>query len=156
MPSTVKNFIEYSGISELLPNIPTAFKEINVQESVHIPNAKANIEQIAKIIADVVITNTVVITTPVVTSLEGQVLTGWKVVIEGELRETIEYISDELTQPVHAVHFNVPFGSCIILPQSFNCGTKVTVNAYIEDIFIEKLDNRSFFKNICLLLVAEF
>lgn len=154
MASTVKNLIEILGIADSLPENPTVFKQFTIQETLTLPEAKPDIEQIVKVIAQVVINNTRVIRTPVGTSLEGQVLSGYKLVVEGEVRQKIEYVADECTQSVHAAHFDVPFSTFIVLPVGFTIGTPITVTPYIEDIYIEALDKRTIFKNIILLLDA--
>lgn len=154
MASTVKNLIEISGLADNLPQHPTVFKQFTVQETLVLPEAKPDIEQIVKVIAQVVITSTRVIKTPVGTSLEGQHLSGYKLIIEGEIMQKIEYVADECTQSVHATHFNVPFSTFIVLPPRFAIGTPVMVTPYIEDMYVEMLDKRTIFKNVILLLDA--
>lgn len=155
MSSYVSNLIEYSGIADNLPVNPNAFKQLSVQETVHLPHAKPDIEQIVKVIAEVVITSTRVIITPQATSLEGQILTGYKLIVEGEMRQKIEYVADEPSQPVHAAHFNVPFSTFIVLPSDFVLGTPLVVTGYIEDIFAQQVSKRCIFKNITVLITAE-
>lgn len=156
MNSMVKNLIEYSGLADTLPENPTAFKQFSVQETLCLPDAKPDIEQIVKVVAQVVITSTKVIRTPVGESLEGQILTGYKLIVEGEIRQKIEYVADEPTQSVHAAHFNMPFSTFIVLPGTFSIGTPIIVTGYIEDIFAEMIDKRCIFKNVTLLLDASF
>ncbi|MFD3156305.1 DUF3794 domain-containing protein [Haloimpatiens sp. FM7330] len=156
MASVVREFIEYSGLADYMPNNPVSFKQISIQENLSIPVTKPDMEQIVKVMCEVYITNTRVIKTPKATSLEGQKLTGWKVIIEGEIKQKIEYSAHEPTQSLHAVHFNVPFSSFIILPEDFVVGTPISVQGYIEDIFVKKIDKTHIFKNISILLNAEF
>lgn len=155
MGSFVSNLIEYSGIADNLPVNPTAFKQFSVQETMCLPAAKPDIEQIIKVMAEVVITSTRVIKTPKATSLEGQILTGYKLIVEGEVRQKVEYVADEPTQSVHAAHFNMPFSTFIILPEDFEIGTPLVVTGYIEDIFAQQIDKRCIFKNITVLVTAE-
>lgn len=160
MAHYVSNLIEYAGIADVLPTAPTAFKQFTVQENVCLPEAKPDIEQITRVMADIVIIHTKVIKTPgtcdaPVTSLEGQTLTGWKLIVEGEVRQKVEYVADEPTQSVHAAHFNVPFSTFIVLPCNFVPGTPVVVTPYIEDIFAKQIGKRCIFKNITILVTAE-
>lgn len=155
MANLVSNLIEYAGIADNLPEAPEAFKQFNVQETVCLPAAKPDIEQIVKVMAEVVITSTRVIKTPVATSLEGQILTGYKLVVEGEVMQKIEYVADEPTQSVHAAHFNVPFSTFIVLPSDYVMGTPLVVTGYIEDIYAKQIDKRCIFKNITVLVTAE-
>lgn len=156
MASIVKGLIEYSGIveSSQLPTHMTAFKQFTVQENLTIPDAKPDIEQIVRVMAEASITSTKIIKTPTGTSLEGQNLTGWKLIVEGILHQKIEYVADEPTQSVHAAHFKIPFSTFIVLPCSITTDMLATVVPYIEDIYAKQLDKRHIFKNITLLLDA--
>lgn len=161
MASIVKNLIEYAGIvdSSQLPYLdPTesAFKQFTVEENLTIPQAKPDIEQIIRVMAESIISSTRVVKTPKGASLDGHVLTGWKVIIEGYVNQKIEYVADEPTQSVHVAHFKIPFNTFIVLPPSpdFSKDIVVTVMPYIEDIFARQLDKRHILKNITLLLHA--
>jgi hypothetical protein len=156
MASRVFGLIEVSGLADELPVNPVNFKQLSVQETLYIPAAKPDVEQIVSVSAEVVIKCTNVITTPVGTSEEGQILTGKKLIIEGIISQKVEYVADEPTQSVHAAHFNMPFSAFIVLPATFQKGTPVEVKGYIEDIFIELLDKRTIFKNVTILLDARF
>lgn len=157
MASIIKNLIEYSGLAEELPHLenPSNFKQFILQENLILPEAKPDIEQIVKVVAEVTITNTRVIKTPKATSLEGQRLTGFKLIVEGELKQKIEYVANVPSQAVHAAHFNIPFSNFIVLPENFKIGTPITVTGYIEDIFTELFDKRTIFKSTTILLIAE-
>lgn len=158
MGTTVfRNLIEYEGVStkDCMPQDVTTFKQFNVEETVYIPCRKPEIEQILKVIAKVEITSAKVIKTPKATSLEGQILTGWKLIVEGNLNQKIQYVADLPEQPVHAAHFNVPFSTFIVLPEDFTIGTPLLVDGFIEDIYVEQLGKKCIFKNITLLITAE-
>lgn len=157
MTSIVKNLIEYAGLADSLPCLqtPACFKQFSVAETVCLPHAKPDIEQIVKVIAEVIVTDKHVIKTPVARSAEGQVLTGFKLIVEGIVRQKVEYVADCPEQAVHAAHFEIPFSTFIILPCNFVMGTPVTVTSYIEDIFAQQAGKRCIFKNITILLVAE-
>lgn len=159
MASVVNNFIEYAGLADNLPQNPTTFKQFTVQENLEIPCAKPDIEQIIRVMGHVKITSTRVIRTPgsaaqPVKSLEGQILTGWKLIVEGELIQKIEYVADEPTQSVHAAHFSVPFSTFIVLPANYALGTPVHVTPYIEDIYAQQIGKRCIFKNVTIFLNA--
>jgi uncharacterized repeat protein (TIGR01451 family) len=135
---------------------PTSFKQLSVDENVRLPIQKPDIEQILNTLVDVVITDTKVIETIKGTSIEGQILTGFKLIIEGKINQKIEYVADEPTQSVHAAHFVKPFSSFIILPEEYILGTPVGVEAFVEDVFTEQLDKRTVFKNVTFRLLASF
>lgn len=152
MASIVKGLIEYSGIADLFPVDPKCFKQLTVQENLIIPSVKPDVEQIVRVIAEVLITHTRVIKTPISTSKEGQILTGWKLIVEGELAQKVEYVADEPTQSVHAAHFKVPFSTYVVLPQNFNDCCTINVVPYIEDIYVQQIDKRTLFKNVVLFI----
>lgn len=156
MSDLVRNLIQYVGISDHIPENSTVFKQLNVEETFCLPVEKPDIEQIVKVVAQLQVTSTKVIKTPKGTSLEGHVLTGWKLVIEGFVNQKIQYVADEPTQSVHAAHARIPFSTFIVLPGNFIPGTPITVNGYIEDIFAMQTDRRCIFKNITILLTADF
>jgi len=154
MASIMKGLIEYSGIADIFPKQPIRFKQLTVQEDLVIPDAKPDVEQITKVIAEVEITDTRLVRTPKGVSWEGQELTGWKLIIEGELLQKVEYVADEPTQSVHAAHFRVPFSTYIVLSENHTCDKIVNVVPYIEDIYVQQIDNRRLFKNVVLFLDA--
>lgn len=153
----VKNLIEYDGIADILPEYPNkygAFKEFSIEETLEIPSVKPDIEQILKISVAVIIKCTKIIETPQGISLEGQIITGRKLIVKGRLNQIVEYVADEVTQPVHAAHFSIPFCTFIVIPEDYE-EDSVYVSSYIEDIFIEQIDKRNIYKNITMILDAE-
>jgi len=156
MSEIVKNLIQYIGISDDIPENSDVFKQLYVENTFCLPHAKPDIEQIIKVLGELVIKNKKVIKTPKGTSMEGQLLTGLKMVIEGVVKLKIQYVADEPEQPVHGAHVNIPFSTYIVLPEDFILGTPVSVYGYIEDIFSQQVSNRCIFNNITILLTAEF
>lgn len=156
MATIVKNLIEISGLADSLPQNPTIFKQLTLQETGGIPDAKPDVEKLIKGFTHIEITYTKVIRTPVGKSLEGQVLTGYKLLVQGESIQKIEYVADESAQSIHTAYFNVPFSTFIVLPSNFIMGTPVTVTPYIENIYLEMTDKRILSGSIILLLDATF
>ncbi|MBW4829587.1 MAG: hypothetical protein KZY61_09385, partial [Clostridiaceae bacterium] len=72
---------------------PTGFKQLSKEEYVKISAQKPDAEEILNTLVDIEIINTKVIKTPVSTSLEGQKLTGFKLIVEGMLNQKVEYIA---------------------------------------------------------------
>lgn len=155
MPDVVRNLIQYIGISDTIPIDTTVFKQLNIEKIVCLPDAKPDIEQIVKVISELVIKKTKVIKTPKGTSLEGQLLTGWKLVIEGVVKQKIQYVADEPEQSVHATHADIPFSTFIVLPENFTMDTPLTILGYIEDVYAHMTNERCIFINITTLLTAD-
>jgi hypothetical protein len=156
MADVVRNLIQYEGIADDIPQSSNVFKQLYVEKVFCLPDAKPDIEQIIKVISELIIKNTKVIRTPKGISLEGQALTGWKIVVEGAIKVKFQYVADTPEQSVHAAHTEVPFSTYIVLPGNFIPGTPVTVRGSIEDVFVNKMDERCIFINITILLTADF
>jgi len=156
MSSRVFGLIEVSGLADELLFNPVNFKQLCIQGTLTIPAAKPEVEQIVCVAAEVLIKRTRVINTPVGTSIEGQKLTGKKLVVEGVISQKIEYVADEPMQSLHAANFNMPFSGFIVLPAAFHAGTPVQVTGYIEDLFVELLNKHTIFRNVNILLNATF
>jgi len=154
MKSFLDDLIIVYGISNAFPHGSRAFKQLQLQDVMRIPQKKPDIEQITSISVNVEITKTNIITTASGQSYEGRVLTGKKLVIEGKINQKLEYVADLVEQSVHASHFFMPFGSYIVLGKDIDCYSEFDVTGYIEDVYIKQLDKRSIFKNVLLLLNA--
>lgn len=137
--------------------------ELVVPEVLSIPNFKPDIEQLISISASVEIICQRIIatpakascpmTTPPIFNQEGTAITGRKLVLEGVIQQKIVY-SAEQTQTVHAVHFDTPFSTFIILNPQDSCTKKLKVDTCIEDIFITDITRRKIFKNVTLVIRA--
>lgn len=145
--------------------------EISVPETLIIPNQKPGIEQINAVNISTNIIRTKVIVTPsspvddtgtVIPNFEGRIVTGRKLIIEGQLCQTVTYTGDVPAQTLHSVHFIVPFSAYIVIPLSITIDTvavdtrniKFQVNVCVEDLFIKEFHDRYIFKNVTLLLQA--
>lgn len=165
--------IEISGLCEtglIDPATYPFWTEISVPEKLFIPCEKPDIEQIDSVNVAVNITRKKVIVTPTspsvggvpTPSFEGKVLTGRKLIVEGEICQTITYTADVDEQPVHSAHFAVPFSAYIVVDETFSIGgedvdaLKVNFNIIpcVEDVFIQMVKKREIFKNVTLLLQA--
>lgn len=132
-----------------------SFKQIIIDKYLEVPSAKPDIEDINDVFTEVIVDNYYVIKTPKITSNEGQVLSGYKLVIHGCIKIATKYTALLPTQPVHSAHYTIPFGSFIILPSDYVMGSNVEVTGIVEGIRFEKLDNRHVFANTAILLIAK-
>lgn len=143
--------------------------QMYLPETLEIPPQKPDIETVNSINVSVDIIRREVIKTPISTeeNLEGKLLTGRKLIIEGILCQKVGYTAELSEQPVHSAHFYVPFSAYIVVPLQVEFpngdGTFTTVdslnvnydvNACIEDLSICVLDNRKILKQVTLLLYA--
>lgn len=129
--------------------------EIFIPEILNVPCYKPPVEQILSVTSKVEIFCQKVIKTPTrSTNNEGLILTGKKLVIEGMLRQKVVYVAKNESQSVHAVHFDVPISTFIVLAGSDQLTDKFRVFPCIEDIFVCILNDKQIFKNTTLFLKA--
>ncbi|SHJ46191.1 protein of unknown function [Clostridium cavendishii DSM 21758] len=155
MATVIKDLVEYIGINEgELKNFKN-FKQLNFESDFHVPSEAPDIEQIVKVYANVDICKYEVIETPIGISLEGQKLTGYKLLVFGDINYKIQYIGDDENQVVQTFKHYIPFGVDIVLSQHFNNLSYITPYAFIEDIDAEQIANRYVCLNLTLLLIAD-
>ena len=154
MATIIRNLIQYNGIDTCRYNTEN-FKQVNVSDTFCIPIVKPDIEQIVKVWSEAEICNYEIVKTPVATSLEGQILTGYKLVIMGNVKMKFEYVALEKTQSVHTAHTIIPFCGYIVLPKEFNPIAVVLPNVSIEDIHVQQLGERCIYSSLAMLLSAE-
>ncbi len=149
------------------------WKQMYVTESLQIPAQKPDIEQINSVDISVDIIRAEVIktprsyndtgTTPIAQpSLEGKLLSGRKLIIEGQLCQKVVYTALQSDQPLHSAHFYVPFSSFIVVPKEISFGNDTedsfninfNVNACVEDVTACVINNRSILKQVTFMLYA--
>lgn len=149
------------------------WKQMYISESLQIPEQKPDVEQINSIDISVDIIRAEVIKTPrsyndtgavpvAQPNLEGRLLSGRKLIIEGQLCQKVVYTALETSQPLHSAHFYVPFSSFIVVPENVTFGTatedsfnvRFDVNVCVEDVTACVIDKRSILKQVTLMLYA--
>ncbi|MGL5416307.1 MAG: SPOCS domain-containing protein [Clostridium sp.] len=154
MSAVMRNLIQYEGI-EGCNYINGNFKQDNIENTFCIPLVKPDIEQIVKVWGKAKINKYKIIKTPIGKSLEGQVLTGYKVLVMGEVKMKYEYVALEKEQSVHTAHNIVPFCSYVVMPEDFNPVATAFPTVLMEDIDSQQLNNRCIYSNITLMFNVE-
>lgn len=155
MSTVVRGLIEYSGLDNCRKNNLKNFRQINYENTFSIPCQKPDMEQILKVHAETSVLKYAIVETPVGISLEGQEVTGYKLLVSGDIRYRIQYVANEVTQAVHTFHKTVPFCGYIVLPKNFYKGAYINPSALIEDIVVEQIDERCIYSNITILMIAD-
>ena len=165
---TVAGLCDLKGIN-FTKGVDNFWTQISIQDSLNIPEIKPEIEQITGVNVAVKIIRKKVIVTPSTDScpnFEGKLLTGRKLIVEGELCQTITFIADRCEQPVHTARFIIPFSAFIVIPKRVRVWFKekeqevdslniiFEVNTCLEDVFVKKITPREIFDNVLLLLQA--
>lgn len=172
----ISGLCDPSNITTVISEYPY-WKQMHITETLEIPEVKPDIEQINSISIAVTTIKQKVIKTPrtyddsgIISipepNLEGKLLTGRKLIIEGQLCQQIEYTADEPEQSVHSVHFYVPFSAFIIVPLEVTINTqsgsktvdsadvKFDVSGCVEDLSACIIDERTILKQVTLLMSA--
>lgn len=144
----------------MLPTVVDHFKEELVSEVLTIDSCKPEIERILDILVSPDVVNYRLVNTQVGESNEGQLLTGYKLVVELKLKEKITYVANEPTQSVHAQHFEFMKSIFVVLPSEVNgkdtCDLvragRLQITPYIEAIKYRKLDCRSIHNCVMIFL----
>ena len=149
------------------------WKQMYISECLVIPEAKPDAERINSVTTSAIILKKKVIKTPrtfddsgaepvAEPNIEGRLLTGRKLIIEGQLCQQVEYTATDAPQPVHSVEFYVPFSSYIVVPLEVTIGgvtvdsllADFDVSVCLEDVTACLLNERILLKQVTLLLNA--
>lgn len=136
------------------------FTQFVVSEFAEVPTIKPDIEQVISVIVEPEIISKKVINTPIGVSIEGQHLSGKKIVVELKIKQKILYVANVKEQPVHGFENEFYQSAYVVIPKYIE-GTDVEVLLKnnllqpvlkVEDVYFKQIDNRKIFKNITLLL----
>lgn len=163
-----------ANTTQAIRNTPY-WKQMHITETLQIPEQKPDIEVINSVEVWVDILRKQVIKTPrsytasgePLPNLEGKLLSGRKLIIEGQLCQKVVYTALEPSQSVHSAHFYVPFSSFIVVPEEVTFpiagGESITedsynvnfdVNCCVEDVAVCAVDERNILKQVTLMLYA--
>lgn len=151
MATVIRELIKYEGI-ESCRYTSGAFKQMNIENTFCIPIKKTDIKEIVKVLVKQRICKYKIIKTPIGKSLEGQNLTGYKILIIGELKLEYQYISLEKKQGIHTVCTIIPVGGYVVMPEIFNPCEIIYPIMLIEDINCKKVSNRCIYTNMTIML----
>lgn len=139
-PSTMA--ITYRGISDKLPCHPTTFIQFMLERTCCLDASLLSIYQLLRVDSQADILSYQVIQTPTSKSLEGQILTGKKLIVCGQLKQQIIYSAETATHSVHSGYFYTPFCTSIVLPSSYIPSSPIRIIPYIESVDAHVLDTQ--------------
>ncbi|MEG0857416.1 MAG: hypothetical protein RSG52_13155 [Terrisporobacter sp.] len=154
MEKIVRDLIEYNGISIYTYSVKN-FKQFNIEQIDNISNKRADMDQILKVWVDTKVIDTEVIKTPIGSSTEGQIATGKKLIVCGDIDIKIEYVSCDDGQNIYVENFTIPFGTYVVLPQKFNEHGIISATIMVEDISSTIINPRCIYNNITLIAIAD-
>lgn len=134
------------------------FNQTCYKEKISLPDEKPDIYDVISIIVDPVIISTRIVNTAKGTSQEGQILLGKKVNIEIKINQKIMYTSTDQNHSVHVVENQYYCSSYIVVPElilgsdpeDLIRAKYLTPEIKVENVFTQKLDNRTIAKNLIL------
>lgn len=165
MANIMHNGVNGIGVSQDMPDTVKYFQEVNIVETLLIPEEKPDMEKLSSIIISPKVVATKLITTPVALSYEGQNLSGYKLIVELSLQEKIKYVAAMPNQAIHAAHYDNLMKSVFVVVPEFYKGQRVcdlirknkfSVTPYVEDIYAVMKDSRTIYKCITLLVDVKF
>lgn len=148
-------------IQSVIPKKSKYFKEEAICEILSISQQKPDIERILDVVVWPSIENIKLVETEVGISVEGQRLSGYKVIVELRIKEKITYVANEVTQSVHAAHFESLKSVFVVIPKEIDgkptCNLikagKLNVTPYIEAVQTRLLDCRKIHK--CVMIFVD-
>ena len=155
MASYVRDLIEYHGIETCGHENASIFKQFNTENTFKLPTEKPDIEQIVKVRGEAKIKDYKIVKTPIGKSLEGQNVTGYKLLVCGTLKIQYEYVANEVTQSVHSAINTFPFCEYVVLPGDFYPQSMMFTTVCIEDMYSQQIGTREIYNNITAMIVVE-
>lgn len=168
----ISDFCTPVDVRDIISQYPY-WMQMNISEILTIPDVNPDIDHINDANIAVNIIKQSIIKVPIskldnagnyIPNLEKKISTGRKLIIEGELQQSLIYTATDPAQSLYTVDFYIPFSSYIMVPSTieFNNGQTVIdslnvnfqINSCIENAFIGTIDLRSFSEQVTLLLYS--
>lgn len=132
----------------------STFKEMNSTGYLSLSNNKVKIKEINNISANITINDMHVISSD--NTYSGREYSSeYKLIINGELEEIIEYTGLTEEQAVYSAYYSERFSTFIVLPKEFEIGTHIQMETNIENIYYKVVNECRFYKDITFSLVAK-
>lgn len=147
-----------SCIEELSPL--KYFKQFNVYQSVLLYNRNSNIYSVETTVPCIEVYSTKMIDTKIIetikgTSLEGQHLSGKKLIIVGNINMSLivsYYKKKKITNKNNVVKIKIPFSTFIIMPKEMYDIQRINLRYLIEDATVIKLSYNKVFVSVTVLI----
>ena len=133
----VRGSIEYIGINTDLPDNINMFRIFNLCDSMDNRVVNVIVEEIIQVVTRIRILEYSFMDTTEGVSVDGQRLTGKKLIVEGICENKIQYMAiDKGDQKLETLRYNIPFCEYIVVPSRCTKGNLSDVNVYINDISV--------------------
>lgn len=135
-----------------------AFSNFNIVEKdniLKVYDPKPKIKVIDNIKSEVEIYNSYIIETSRSQSIEGKILTGYKLMVYGILKQTVEYTALDSDDEIYSIIYEIPFYDAIVLPVGFDVSSKIEPYGRIEKNIYKKLSEDEIYTSNTILLLAK-
>lgn len=143
--------IKIDGISPNFPQEGSNFKQFKLKKVTTLSPKDPDINELYYANAKVEVKHTKLLKTEKGESEEGQILKGLQLVVEGNVKQTIKYMSEDKNKSIVFSEYLLPFTTFIALGENFD-STKWKIDTYIEDIYVLKLSKRKIYQSIMFLI----
>ncbi|WMJ80623.1 hypothetical protein RBU49_17750 [Clostridium sp. MB40-C1] len=152
MKNNYKEFVEIINDSSKFWNNPKAFKQFCIQDTFDLPLNKMNIEKILNVVVDVEIIDKFIIDTIIGMSIEGQRLSGKKIIVNGKIRYRVEYETTEESQVINTIEFEKNFSNHVMIENQKCDILQIKVIANAEYALVKQINERKILHNAVILL----
>lgn len=149
-----RNLVEISGISELIPSNIKDFKYVYTSRILNLPTDRPEIKRILRLTAKAIVNSKKVVYTPKSQSKDGQILTGIKLIVQGNLMLSLEYLPDSRSGFPITIDFTNPFTTYIVLNEDFDCNSDIVIDIYVQNFYFKHVSKRIIATNTLLLVNA--
>lgn len=155
MKRVKRDLIEYHGISGCYYKNLSNLKQLTQDHIFHLPLGSPTIDQLIKVWVEPDITESQLIKTSKGYSLEGQIVTGYSLLVSGDIDIKFQYLACEPFLGVHTANKKIPFCDYVVLHEKINIHSAIKPSILIEDIFCEKIDSKCIYTNLTITLIAD-
>lgn len=133
----VRGSIEYIGINTDIPDNINIFRIFNLCDTIENRAENINIEEIIQVVTRISILEYNLMDTAEGSSIDGQKLTGKKLIVEGVCESKIQYLArNKNERKLETLRCNMPFCEYIVVPSRCTKGNLLDINVYINDISV--------------------
>ncbi|MGL5149379.1 MAG: hypothetical protein ACRC7N_02250 [Clostridium sp.] len=155
MGKYIRDFIEYSGISTEIPQKVQAFKNISTEGIFKLSDKKPGIHTFLKCSVKGDIYNHRIIDGVIGEGADGKKLTGMKCSVEGDINCRIEYTAVDGSNLIYSDRVSLPIVTSVPLTEDYFYSNNIIANFFIDDIYLEMLDDREYIVSVTGIVVIE-
>lgn len=155
MKKIVRGKTEYGGLCTYIPHNMKYFSQVNINDILYLDESSPDIHDLIKVHINSNILNNKIVKTPIGESIDGLILTGWKLLSECSFDLRLDYTPSDPNTSIYTTKYKLPFTCGVSLSTDSTFNSRYIPSVFIEDIYSEIIDSRSILVNINLIFTAE-